>query len=286
MSEENTDPKKDQETPGTEEQKTTKAPATGKAQISKEKELEKQLRASQLEKEALELKLASLDKAPAVQESSEVMAVIEDLKKQLEIVQNTQKVSTGDITKARVKDGKTVYLSKDPSDLLGAKESVTFTARNVFKVIPGFMDPNGIEVIAPYGMILFKYAASDRRMDGKEEDIINFCSFTTRWKKEIEFLRSHPEYDVTFGENMNKVAGQNPREYQFRVRAAQEVNGMSIESALSYADQYKIPDYRRKSLVELRPIILDAMVKDYVEQEKNLNNDIFERISEQTLKHK
>lgn len=244
------------------------------------KELTDEQKIKQLKKdnEALELKLRSLDKAPAAKESDEVMTVIENLSKKIEeLERRPQQVQTIDGKKPK-------YQTKDPKDLLPDGEGVTFTARYVLKVIPGYMDATGLEVVAPYGIISMKYAASDQRMDGKEEEIINFCSYTTRWKKEIEFLRGHPEFGVTFNDNMNKVAASNPKEHQFRSQAGHAVSGMSPESVLSYADQYKI-NADKKSIKDLKPLIMEAMVKDFMAQEKALNDEISDRILKQAAKH-
>ena len=262
-----------------EEEQVTK-PSEEKAESTPvEKTSEQIIKQLKKEKEALEMKLMSVDRAEPAQEADEVLLAMEQMRKELdEIKSRPVQVQTIDGKKQK-------YQQKDLKDLLPDGQGVTFTARYVMKAIPGYIDKNGMEVVAPYNIILMRYAASDQRMDGKEEEIINFCNYTTRWKKEIDFLRAHPEFGVTFSDNMNKVAGHNPREYQFRVQAGHEVAGMSPESVISYATQYKIKGSDKMSFKQLKPLILEAMVQDYVEQQKVLNSEIQARIFQQAGKH-
>ena len=271
-------PKEEQVTKSSEEQ-VAKSSEEKANPTPKEKTSEQIIRELTKEKEALEMKLMSVDRADAAQAPDEVLLAMEQMRKELDEIKNRP------IQVQAVDGKKQKYQQKDIKDLLPDGEGVTFTARYVMKAIPGYIDKNGMEVVAPYNIILMRYAASDQRMDGKEEEIINFCNYTTRWKKEIDFLRNHPEFGVTFGDNMDKVAGHNPREYQFRVMAGHEVAGMSPESVISYATQYKIKGSDKMSIKQLKPFILEAMVLDYMEQQKVLNTKIQERIFQQAGKH-
>ena len=240
------------------------------AQLARIKELEQQLRDSKNKAEKLEMKSESLLAPPVVQESDETKSVIANLLQKVEALEKqSQYVPTIDGKKPK-------YRERDPKDLLD--DTVTFTARCVLKAIPGYRDPNGREVIAPYEIILLTFAASDIRQDGREDDIVNFCNYTTAWGPEIEFLRNHPEYGTTFGENMNEVAGHNVRDYQFKVRAGQQVSDMSAESVLQYAAQLKIPNYRSKAIRELKPKIVEHIVSQYREEEKLLSDELAARM--------
>jgi len=280
MSEENKDAKGGEENvENTQQAPTTKASKAAQTPEERIKELEKLNKQLKKENEAKELKLHSLDREPQAV-PDEVTVAMEKMRDEIEALQRKQ--ASQPVVGLDGKKPK--YQTKDRADLLPEGEAVTFTARSVMKVIPGYRDETGMEVLAPYNIIIMQYAASDQKMDGKEEEIINFCSYTTRWKKEIEFLRNHPEFDVTFSDNMNQVAGYNHKDYQFRVRAGHEIASMSPESVLSYAAQYKIRADGR-SIKELKPIIMEAMVKDFVEQEKAKSDEIAERIFKQAPKH-
>jgi len=255
----------------------TKAPTKAEQKII---ELEKQLKEQKAKAEEAELKLKSLDRAPVVQESNETQAVLENLQAKISELEKAQKVQF--IT---VDGKKPMYRPVAPEDIMGGDDkAVTFIARCVMKVIPGYMNEYGVEVVAPHKMIVFNYAASDIRQDGKEEDILNFCQFTTRLKSEVEFLQGHPEYGLTFGENMNEVAGHDVKEYQFKVKAAEQVNSMSPESVQEYCKMLKITNYMRKSTKELKNYIVASLVVEYKQQDKILQKNLQDRLFEQARK--
>lgn len=239
-------------------------------------ELRKQLKAERGSKEELELKIKSLDRTDAV-ESNEVQAAVENLQKQLEELQKAQRVQPTFIDGKKPK-----YRTVLPEDI--GDDTVTFTARCVMKPIPGYMDENGVEILAPHRMILLRFAASDIRQDGKEEEVLNFCNYTTKLKSEIDFLKGHPEYGITFGDNMDEVAGHDVKEYQFKTKAAAEVASMAVETIIEHAKVMEIPNWQQKSNRELKGYIVANMVKQYMNESSKLQDELKKRIFEQAAK--
>lgn len=256
-------------------------PAAKKPTVSKaaqeNQELQKEIRELKKQNEEKEMKLANLDNQKAVQQSDETAAIIENLQRQIEEIKRGQ--ASQPVYDRSGKKEK--YSTPRPEDILD--DAVTFTARCVTKVIPGYMDENGVEVLAPHKIIVLQYAASDIRQDGKEQDILNFCSYSTKLKKEIEFLREHPEYGITFGENMNEVAGHNPKDYEFRTKAAEQVASMSPESVIDFARMIKL-NYHNKSNKQLKSAIVAHLVSEFQKEADGLQNDLKNRILEQALK--
>ena len=78
------------------------------------------------------------------------------------------------------------------ADLVPEGEEVTFTARNVLYVVASYRDHRGLEKMPPHKLIVFQYAASDVRKEGREETVRNFSQYTTNLKTEIAYLRDHP----------------------------------------------------------------------------------------------
>lgn len=257
-----------------------KAAKDKKAPVAPEenKTLQAQIKELKRQNEEKDMKIMKLKTLPEVAPSNETQAIIEELQRQMSEIKNSQKTQQPIVVGGK----KEKYRPVTPDDV--GDDSVTFTARCVTKVIPGYMDENGMEVIAPHKIIVLNYAASDIRQDGKEQDILNFCSYSTKLVSEIEFLRSHPEYDQTFGENMNEVAGHDPKEYQFKTKAAEEVASMSPESVLAYADQLKIPNYRKKSIKSLKGLILRHLVEQFKKEADNLQDDLKKRLLAQAAK--
>jgi len=238
-----------------------------------EKELQKQNRELKRQLEEAESKLMSVDRAPEVKESNETLAVMENLRIKLEALERAQQVQTYTVDGKKPK-----YRTVMPEDILPTEESVTFTARCTNKVIPGYLDQHGREILCPHKMIMLKFAASDIRQDGKEQDIINFCTYSTHLKSEIEFLRNHPEFGYTFSDNMNEVAGHDPKEYQFRTKAAEQIGSMSPESVVGYAEMLRVPGWQSMSNKQLKGIILDHLVKEFKQQANDLQDKLKEKL--------
>lgn len=254
-----------------------KQTSTSKAS-DENRELQKQLKELKRANEEKEMKIKRMEGQALNQPSTETQAIIEDLQKQVEEIKNSQ--SSKPVYNASGKKEKYRPVTKD--DI--GDNAITYTARCVTKVIPGYLDENGVEVLAPHKIIVMNYAASDIRQDGKEQDILNFCSYTTKLKSEIKFLESHPEYGITFGKNMNEVAGHDPKEYEFKTKAAEMAASMSPESILSYAEMMKIPNYRRKSNKELRLLIVHYQVEQFKKESETLQDKLKKSILDQALK--
>jgi hypothetical protein len=156
-------------------------------------------------------------------------------------------------------------------------KAVTFTARAVFYIIASYRNNKGMEIFPPYKLLKFQYAASDRRMDGKEEEIINFSTFTTHLKAEIKFLREHNLYGITFSENANTIINEDVRKQEYRTRAAQAVSAMSEEAVIGKAREMKIPNVMSATVRDLRTVIVHGIANDYELAADALDKDLAQR---------
>lgn len=249
---------------------------TSKADLER-LEMQKQIKDLKKANEEKEMKLANLDNQKAVQQADETTAVIENLQRQIEEIRRSSVAQPAFNAQGK----KEKYRPVTPDDV--GDEHITFTARCVLKVIPGYQDENGMEVLPPHKIITMNFAASDIRQDGKEENILNFCSYSTNLISEINFLRAHPEHGLTFGENMNEVAGQNPKDYEFRTRAADQVSSMSTESIIGYMKMLKV-HYHKKTNKQMKDIIVAHLVKEYQSEANDLQDALKTRILEQAAK--
>jgi hypothetical protein len=172
--------------------------------------------------------------------------------------------------------GKKLFF-RSPTALDVQEEVITFTARSVVYVVASYVDAKGLEKLPPFKLIIFQYAASDIRKEGREEEIKNFSQFNTNLKPEIEFLRSHPLYGIAFSENTNEMMNEDVKDIQFKTRAATQIQTMSPEDVFSRSQELDLPNWRNKSASELKPILLHKMVKVYKKEESQLREDILRR---------
>jgi hypothetical protein len=156
-------------------------------------------------------------------------------------------------------------------------ESVVFTARSVIYIVASYTDSRGLEQLPPFKLLMFQYAASDIKKDGMEETIKNFSQYTTNLKPEIEFLRNHPLYGITFSENTNEMMNEDTKAFQFRERAALQLSAMSPENIFNRARELKIPNWEKKSASELRFAIIQTISDIYKKDAKALEDELIRR---------
>jgi hypothetical protein len=165
-----------------------------------------------------------------------------------------------------------------PRDEDVQEETVTFTARNVMYIVASYIDDRGIEKIPPFKLITFTYQASDIKKNGNEESIVNYCQYTTQLKREIEFLRSHPFYGVQFSENLNSMMNEAPEDFEFKARAALQINQLPPESVIQHARLRNIPNANKMNVASLKRILIDKEVEEYKKDAKKLQDDRAKRM--------
>jgi len=195
------------------------------------------------------------------------------VKLQAQVEMLSKQVMTGQKTP----EGKLIFRQPTAADLVEDSKEATFIARNVFYVVGSYTDHNGIEVYPPHKIIIFNYASSDIRKEGRESEILNFSTYTTNLKTEIEFLRNSPYYGISFSENTNEMAKEDLYETQYKIQAASQLSGLSPEAIFTRAEQYNIPNWRNKSAEQLRFLIVHEMAKQFRKQNEDLQKEIAKR---------
>lgn len=118
-------------------------------------------------------------------------------------------------------------------------KTVTFSARGVIYVTSSYTLDNVLH-IAPFKPIKFVFAGSDRRMAGKEADIINYCVYSTNIIKEIEFLRNHPLFGLEFSENLNTIISADAKRLARLTSIVSRFRSLSMEVLIPMAQRAKI----------------------------------------------
>jgi len=255
----------------------TKKPQSKKDEVG-ELEAKKQLFERNQEIEMLKKELEEIKKAGSGKsETTAPNESIEELKQQMAAIKADADAMRRNVMGMAPYGQKIIFREPTSADLVPEGEEVTFIARSVLFVVASYRDHRGIEQLPPHKLIVFQYAASDIRKDGPEEKIINFSQYTTNLKTEINFLRNHPYYGITFGENANEMANENPEEIAFKTMAATQVSAMTPESVFQHAEIYNIPNFRAKSANQLRGLIIEAMAKEYKIERKNQQNELAKR---------
>ncbi len=217
----------------------------------------------------LEAKATEVTAAPAVvaEALTEGSTVIAELKAQVALLSNQVLAH-----QSGQGVGKPRYKPVPPDDF--QETGVTFSCRQVYLVIGSYLDHKGMEVMPPYKLFKFQYAASDIRKDGMESRVINSCTFTTHLKEEIKFLRNHPLHGITFFENLNDTMKSEAIYSEFRVKAATQVMGMTDEAVLKACHSGGfVQNVDRKGIPELRRLAAANLSEAYIVEAKELQDD-------------
>lgn len=153
----------------------------------------------------------------------------------------------------------------DEQDMLREDEQVTFIAHKVFYVIT-CAKINNKNVQAPLGKIEFKFMGAKRNMKGKETDIFTFCCYTTKSKKERDFLMNHPLYGTMFFSNVNAAVSVDARRAAKLARAMTSLMSYGQSTLVNYAKQYQVPLVN--DLQELRASIAARIADQQMKQEE------------------
>jgi len=102
----------------------------------------------------------------------------------------------------------------DAEDILPEEDTVTFAMRGAGWFTRSYIR-NNQTFVAPYGIIRFDEVITDIETNARgEEDVLRISTFACRSKKELAYLRNHPELGYTFTEVDGMNLGQmitNPR---------------------------------------------------------------------------
>lgn len=252
----------------------TQNSGTRDPKVSKElMDMNEALRKLEMKNQELERKLLDAQKKAVEYKQTgglDESAVINELKAQIDLLsrQVMQQQSAYDPYKPK-------YRAVPPDDW--QEETVSFSARKVFFIVGSYIDSKGVERIPPYKLIKFRYAASDIKKDGREDQVLNYCVYQTNLKAEIEFLRNHPAFGIEFHENLNTTMNDDLTMHEFRIKAATSINSMSDDAIINMAHQKKVPNVNKKTVRELRVILTQIISNELKESADALEKEQLKR---------
>ena len=151
------------------------------------------------------------------------------------------------------------------------QQTVTFSARGCIYVTSSYVK-NNVTYISPFKPIEFVFAGSDRRRMGKEEDIINYCVYSTNLIAEIEFLRNHPLFGLAFSENLNEMLSQDAKMLSRLTSVVVRFRSMSNEVLFPMAHKVKlnVPKLGREGII--MELATRAVREEMQKEEEHMKN--------------
>lgn len=155
------------------------------------------------------------------------------------------------------------YRDPDPKDRL--EEPKVFWSHGVIMVL-GDDRRDGQPFPAPYGPVVFKPVATDKKQVGKEVNLIIFNKYICQSKKELDFLMNHSLFNVVFFERVNEIQSTDVR---YALTLARYIGSLRATSAIQIFDQAKQMGIPREtdSVDQMRVIIAQKMAKDTIAAE-------------------
>lgn len=183
---------------------------------------------------------------------NESSAVIDSLKKDIEVLKQAIASNTGSSTKDIASDiakalrsvddlqnGRTKFFDADeldPDDYI--PDGILFTAYSSMYLIVDDKR-NGKSVLAPNGeKIIFNTLHSKTVKEGNEQRVQYICGYICRSKKIALWLRSHSLFGIHFFEGTDKSLSVDARKAFFAAKAANMVNSYSKTQLIESARQY------------------------------------------------
>jgi hypothetical protein len=220
--------------------------------------------------EALQKEIEKLKKqgpAPAPATDNELMSLLVD-----KLVARDEPARTGQFQF----DRQYTEADIDPDDLLTESERVTFVAHKVGYVIADDKR-NGRAVQAPFDVIVFKYNSTKQVKNGRETDLINLCTYTCSSKKELEWLRNHSLFRITFFDKISTAMSSD-------VDRAQRLAGHMMR--LQNIGQHRLVEMAKQRDIEPGDMDLNAIramiAHSVVEEEMKANANASVRALEQS----
>lgn len=146
-------------------------------------------------------------------------------------------------------------------------KGATFVAYGLGIIVSSYMK-DGAERLAPYNKgCQFNYDCSDRRVNGKEEHYIHICKFSTKSKKEIEFIRESPQYGISIFESARKVVNSDPEVVAKMASATSMIENLRQDNLFARANSLGIDVAQGYDKVKAELIALTY--KELVSQEQH-----------------
>jgi hypothetical protein len=179
------------------------------------------------------------------------------------------------------KTNSTVNTSEDrwkvsPTAVDVQEETVTFSARSAGYVVSSYVK-RSVLFVAPFKPIHFQYSGSDIRKNGKAQDIVCYCTYSTNIIKEIEFLRNHPLYGIGFSENLNQTVSADAHLLYRMTAIITRLKSLTTDVMLNMAQREKINIHAGLGNEQIIMELASKMVKKELQMETERQESSFLR---------
>jgi hypothetical protein len=214
------------------------------------------------------------------QEQKEILALLEKHKRGISIENSAMDSQTAFAKEFAAEIVKQLKKSEEPAydptgaarmedidldDMLPDHEQTTFVAHKTFYVITDAKIA-GRNVMAPYGPIEFKFFGARQTQRGKETDLFTFCCYTTKSKREKEFLMKHPLFGTMFFTSINDAVSVDARKASKLAKAMTSLLSYGQHQLIALAKQYNVAV--SNDIQEIRAAIASKIADDQMKQEE------------------
>jgi len=124
----------------------------------------------------------------------------------------------------------------DEDDVLDREDWVTFVSHQMMNVIVDDKR-HGRSVRAPFDKIVFKYVSTRQVKNGNETEIYQISAYTCRSKKELEWLRNHSMFNITFYDKIESALTESSKRASRIGQIMMVLKNMNQNELISMAKQ-------------------------------------------------
>ena len=131
--------------------------------------------------------------------------------------------------------------------------------------------------------IYFEYYYTDPQRRGKHDDIMHYSSFTTHSKRQAEYVRACPKFNLTIFEDVSKVVKYDREMYVMLENISLKADQLTNERLFSSAAAMGIKDIQTKTKEKLKMEVMGIWLADAMKKQKQEDETMVARLSEARL---
>jgi hypothetical protein len=154
---------------------------------------------------------------------------------------------------------------------------------HTFGLIIGSYRYRGKEMLPPNGIISFRNTARMQvsKLGQRDARIVSLCSFSTRSRREAEYIRNSPQYGVIIFEKSNEARNVELQMVDIMSDVSSEVNHRSqaqlIQMALDRG--VKVTD----NVDDLRRMLIDSLTKERMQKMRDMSESLAKKTGSEKL---
>lgn len=167
-----------------------------------------------------------------------------------------------------------IEVKKDESLLDDYLETPVSFYCHTFGLVMGSYRYRGKEVLPPNGIITFRNTARMQvsKLGQRDARIVSLCSFSTRSRREVEYIRNSPQYGTVIFEKSSEAMNIELQMVDIMADVSGEVNNRSQAQLIQMAleREVKVTD----NVDDLRRMLIESLTKERMQKMRDMSESL------------